>query len=141
MGMFDKDKEIGVDLTSKVAEGVEFILWGAKVDTAAVATRLGDARKTRLLVSAQDRPSDLRELVTLASAIADAAEVADSSDFPAVVFWTKVNTRAGNTAVVIRFVRPFGETDREATLVREVKAARRREQPVGTTGADDDIPF
>lgn len=141
MGMFDKDKEIGVDLTSKVAEGVEFILWAAKVDEATVSTRLGAARKTRLLVSSSDKPGDLRELVTLASAIADAAAGADAGDFPAVVFWTKVDTKAGNTAVVLRFVRAFGETDREARLVAEVRSSRRRDAGQPATGADDDIPF
>lgn len=108
MGMFDKDKEIGLILTNEFERGQEFILHNAVVDAEPVKTDIGDARKTRLTVSKMDAPRDTYEVTTLGSAIADKAEEAEDSDFPAVVKWLQVSGRFGNDATVLQFVKPYG---------------------------------
>jgi len=129
--MFDKDKEIGTPITdiyplSHDNESKPFVLWGASVDSDTVDTEIGPARKTRLVVSDvnRDATSDRVEATTLASAIADKAEKADASDFPAVVkLMTVPSKKFGGTALVLQYVKPYKvssdpfegmETDSEA---------------------------
>lgn len=107
MGMFDKDKEIGRQLIPTFKFGDEFILWDAQVDADPVTTKIGPARKTRLLVSRLDKPADKFELSTLGSAIADKAEEAEESDFPAVVQVLQVEGQANSQATVLQFVKPY----------------------------------
>lgn len=140
MGMFDKDKEIGTPITdlyplSHDNESKSFVLWDAKVDSEKVDTEIGPARKTRLIVSDlnRDAASDRVEATTLASAIADKAEKADASDFPAVVkLMTVPSKKFGGTALVLQYVKPYTvprdpfegmDSDAEA---EPVSAGRRR---------------
>lgn len=116
--MFDKDKEIGTRIedlyplsgTSNGMESKPFVLWAAKVDAERVETDLGEARKTRLQVSDVDSDAerDRTEVTTLASAIADKAEGAEDSDFPAIVKLMQVPSKKyGGTALVLQYVRPY----------------------------------
>lgn len=106
MGMFDKDKEIGRQLTQVFKFGDEFILWNAR-ESGTVNTKIGEARKTELLVSKLESPDAKFELGTLSSAIADKVAEAEAGDFPAVVQLLQVPTDKGNDATVIQFVREY----------------------------------
>lgn len=110
MGMFDKDKEIGLILTNEFQQGEEFVLHGVSVDAEPVQTSIGPARKTRLMVERLDGNHREYEVTTLGSAIADKAEQAEPSDFPAVVKWLQVKSNFGNDATVLQFVRPYEGT-------------------------------
>lgn len=104
MGMFDKDKSFGVDVTSVFGLGDPFILWGAAVDDELVPTSLGDARKTRLVVSTLADPAAHREVTTLASAIADKAAEATPADFPCKVELRSVASSFGGQALVLQWL-------------------------------------
>lgn len=111
MGMFDKDKEIGLQLTNEFERGQEFVLHGAAVDAEPINTEIGPARKTRLRVAKLDgnrQAGEPYEVGTLASAIADKAEEAEDADFPAVVKWLEVKSNYGGMATVLQFVKPYG---------------------------------
>jgi hypothetical protein len=107
MGMFDKDKEIGNRIDTEFEIREDFILWAAEVSPDLITTEIGDARKTLMEVSRLDEPDIHFEVTSLASAIADKAELADPSDFPAVVQLRKVASRFGNEALVLQFVRSY----------------------------------
>jgi hypothetical protein len=104
MGMFDKDKSFGVDVTSVFQLGTPFLLWGAEVLPEPVETSLGDARKTRLIVSTLEQPELHREVTTLASAIADKAAEAAPDDFPCKVELRKVDSSYGGEALVLQWL-------------------------------------
>lgn len=108
-GMFDKDKEIGLALIDAFDKGEEFVMYDATVDEDRVEipdSKLPPARKTRLQVARLSDPAEQFEVTTLGSAIADKAEEAEPSDFPAVCLWTTVKTDY-NDATVVRFIREF----------------------------------
>lgn len=105
MGMFDKDKEIGRQLTAVFAAKEEFVLYDIHVLEEKVNTTLGDADKTVLTVSSLDDTDTRFEVSTLGSAIANKAREAEPSDFPAVVCWMEVDSNFGNQATVLQFIR------------------------------------
>lgn len=112
MGMFDKDKEIGQIMEQVFQEREEFVLWAATVAPDPVPTEIGDAEKTVLSVSrlsAEGRQVGERfDVNTLASAVAGKAKDAEPDDFPAVVTWLRVHSKAYNTqATVLSFVREY----------------------------------
>lgn len=117
MGMFDKDKEIGNQVTSAFQLGEQFVLLGVTQDKDKVATAFGDATKTRMKVCklAADGKSlhgQPFEVTTLGGAIADKAALATADDFPCVVELRRVATNKGNPATVLQFVGSFdGTTD------------------------------
>jgi hypothetical protein len=102
--MFDKDKSFGVDVASVFPLGVPFLLWGAEVLPETVPTALGEARKTRLIVSTLEAPDNRREVTTLASAIADKAAEAAPDDFPCKVELRKVASSFGGEALVLQWL-------------------------------------
>jgi hypothetical protein len=102
--MFDKDKSFGVDVTSVFPLGQPFLLWGAEVLADKIPTALGDASKTRLIVSTLADPTDHREVTTLASAIADKAAEASPDDFPCRVELRKVASSFGGEALVLQWL-------------------------------------
>jgi hypothetical protein len=108
VGMFDKDKSFGVDVTSVFALGTPFLLWGAEVLPERIDTALGTgdkgAQKTRLIVSSLDDPALHREVTTLASAIADKASEASPDDFPCKVELRKVGSSFGGEALVLQWL-------------------------------------
>lgn len=107
-GMFGKDKEIGNRIDGAFQLGEPFILWDAAVAPDKVQTEIGPARKTLLDVSRLDSPDERFACVSLASAIADKADLATPDDFPAVVELRKVKGRFGdNLALVIQYVRDY----------------------------------
>ena len=107
-GMFGKDKEIGNRIDGAFDLGEPFIIWDAAVAPDKVQTEIGPARKTLLDVSRLDSPDERFACVSLASAIADKAELATPKDFPAVVELRKVKGRFGdNLALVIQYVRDY----------------------------------
>ncbi len=115
VGMFDKDKEIGRRIDHEFELGAEFIVWDAKIDTEEVSTSIGNARKTRLLVSTLRDPRTMFEAATLGSAIADKVAEATPLDFPAVVKLLKVpSSKSQNDALVIQFVREYGDDESRA---------------------------
>lgn len=106
MGMFDKDKAIGLVLHELVPQGEEFTIWGARVLDEKVNTRFGLTENAELEITRKgDR--DRMKVTTLASAIVGKVKEAEASDFPAVVIWTKVNTTAQEDVTVLRFIRPL----------------------------------
>lgn len=104
MGMFDKDKAFGVEVGSVFGLREPFLLWGAAVDPEPVATAIGNARKTRLIVSTLEQPQLHREVTTLASAIADKAVEAGPADFPCKVELRKVASSFGGDALVLQWL-------------------------------------
>lgn len=114
MGMFDKDKEVGIILTSWIGANVPFILWGARIAREDYPTNLGPAVQSELTVSKLDDPGDKYEVRTLASAIATKVREAAASDFPAVVQWAVVTSSYGGTATVLSFLKPYGRQDANA---------------------------
>jgi hypothetical protein len=113
MGMFDKDKEFGQNLINEVPKDEKFILWKATIDEETVDTQYGDARKTRLIISRKDDPGEKFEVTTLASAIADKAQDAVPEDFPAIVYWTEVDSNFGGKATVLQFFSEYKEDSEE----------------------------
>lgn len=106
MGMFDKDKEIGRELTSVFAEREQFVLEGVRVDPEAVSTDFGLADKSILTVHTLDRPSESFEVTSLGGAIAAKCKQAEAGDFPAVVCWCTVKSKQfGGNATVLQFIR------------------------------------
>lgn len=105
MGMFDKDKEVGRQLTSEFKEGEKFILYAVDVDPEAVKTDLGMADKTSMEVARLNDRGERFEVNSLGSAIASKAKEADDSDFPAIVCWLVVDSKKwGTKATVLQFI-------------------------------------
>lgn len=111
MGMFDKDKEVGNRIDTEFDLREKFILWGARVASEKVATKIGPATKTIMEVSRLSEPDLHLEVTSLGSAIASKAEEADESDFPCVVELRKVASKFGNDALVLQFVGPYEPID------------------------------
>lgn len=106
MGMFDKDKEIGRELTTAFKENEEFVLEGVTVEAAAVKTDFGMADKSTLTVR-KVGGGETFEVTSLGGAIASKCKEAEPDDFPAVVCWLTVESKAyGKDATVLQFVRP-----------------------------------
>jgi hypothetical protein len=105
MGMFDKDKEIGRELTSTFAEREEFKLLAVKVDEKAVQTDFGKADKSTLGVQRLDG-GEAFEVTSLGGAIANKCKEAAAGDLPAVVCWLTVTSKQfGKDATVLQFIR------------------------------------
>lgn len=116
MGMFDKDKEIGLLITEYVGLGEEFILWGVRITRDDFPTKLGPTAQTELIVSKTRTPGEKYTTTTLASAIAAKAREAEDSDFPAVCQLGKVESKTfGGDALVIRFLKPYGAASSAAS--------------------------
>jgi len=108
VGMFDRDKEIGVILTSYMKERENFILWDAGIIREDFPTNIGPAAQTGLTVSRMSDPGDRVTVTTLASAIAGKAREANPSDFPAVVYWAAVWSDKWNRNItVLQFVKAY----------------------------------
>lgn len=134
MGMFDKDKEIGLLLTRPFQQGEQFILWNAEVTREDFPTKFGPSPQATLRVSKLNLPREHMEVTTLASAIVAKVREAEHDDFPAVVFWTYAQARSGGDALVLQFVKPYGGQQESGTGAQEAIPA--------TVPADDDtIPF
>lgn len=110
MGMFDKDKEIGLLLTGMFAEREEFILWHAGIVREDYPTKLGPAAQSELEVSRLNAPGDRFKVTTLAGAISAKVREATPDDFPVVVFWMTVDSQYGGKATVLQFMRPWGDS-------------------------------
>lgn len=110
MGMFDKDKEIGLILQSTFNQGEHFVLWGAEVTREDFPTEIGPAAQVTMEVSKAEQPREKFSVTTLASAIVAKVREADPEDFPARVFWTEAySKRWKQNATVLQFVGPYGE--------------------------------
>lgn len=108
MGMFDKDKEMGLILTDWIDSRQEFVLHNARIVREDFPTSIGPATQTELEVSRMGE-GDRYRVTTLASAIAEKVKEADPSDFPAVVWWMQVQSSRfpDRQATVLQFVRPL----------------------------------
>ncbi len=105
MGMFDKDKEIGRELTTAFKQGEEFKLISVSVDEKAVKTDFGMADKSTLTVEKLGGGGQF-EVTSLGGAIANKCKEADENDLPAIVCWLIVPSKQyGNDATVIQFIR------------------------------------
>lgn len=107
MGMFDKDKEIGLILTTWIDPREEFIIHGASVIREDFPTELGPTPQVEMEVSKVQAPRTTYKVTTLASAIVAKVREAEGDDFPAVVMWFKTPSRYGQDAQVLQFVRPW----------------------------------
>lgn len=109
MGMFDKDKEIGIILQNWIPKETPFILWDARIIREDFPTTLGNAVQVGMTVSRMDDPSERYEVTTLASAIAGKVREAEAGDFPAVVQTAYVDSKYGREALVLSFLKPYGK--------------------------------
>lgn len=119
MGMFDKDKEIGLIITRYVQPGEEFILWGVRILREDYPTDLGPAVQSELTVSKVSSPGERYATTTLAQAIAAKVREADPGDFPAICSLAHVPTKWGQDALVIQFLKPYGRPDTSATQTQD----------------------
>src|ERR1700741_2266755 len=101
MGMFDRDKEFGRNLTDAFPPNVEFIVHAARVEDEPVPTELGMAEKAVLTVSRLSEPGEQFEVTTLASAIVEKTREASADDFPAVCCWMTVQSKKWGTQAVV----------------------------------------
>ena len=113
MGMFDKDKEIGLILQNTIPQGKQFIVFSAEIVREDFPTKLGPATQSQFEVAYPETPNDRMTVTTLAGAIANKVREAEPDDFPAVVFWTSVPVATG-MATVLQFVGPWGGGKRAA---------------------------
>jgi hypothetical protein len=114
MGMFDKDKEFGLDITDAFPLGEQFVLYAAEVRPDKIDTTYGKASKAVLTVARLKRgvPEAQFEVTTLASAIADKASEAEPSDFPCLVELRQVNSKTfGTTALVLQWCGNLDDAD------------------------------
>lgn len=133
MGMFDKDKEVGLLLTSVVPMGKQFIVWNAGVTREDFPTKFGPSAQATLTISYPDNPGEKMDVTTLAGAIVDKVREAEDSDFPALVIWREAPAERSSTgkATVLQFLKAYGS------------AGVPDSEPVSTAGAtqvptDDD---
>ena len=112
-GMFQRDKEFGLDVADAFPLETPFILWGAMVQDETIATEFGQARKARLVVqrvqtddNGNHKPDGQRfDVTTLASAIADKAADAEPDDFPCYCDIREVQSkRYGRSALVLQWI-------------------------------------
>lgn len=106
MGMWDKDKEIGRRIDAVFNINDYLVVWSAQA-AGTVPTDLGEARKTRLVVSSVTDVDNRQEVSTLASAIADKVDGATDADFPVVCQLLRVPSGKGNDALVLQYVKDF----------------------------------
>lgn len=106
MSMFDKDKEIGRNLTTVFSAQEEFVLLGVRVEEEKVKTDLGMADKSTLRVRRMNSNEEF-DVTSLGKAIANKCKEAEDSDFPAVVCWLTVPSKTyQSNATVLQFIRP-----------------------------------
>lgn len=157
--MFDKDKEMGLILTSTFDQGEQFVLWNAAVAREDFPTKFGPAPQAALEVSKQSTPQQRFTVNTVASAIVSKVREAESDDFPALVMWRKVpaSMSPSGEAVVLQFIAAWGAADgapprapqmpgeefTARTGGRQFPPATLPDQPAPTPAApaDDDLPF
>lgn len=141
MGMFAKDKEIGLILQKYVPKRAEFVLWDAEVTREDFPTDLGPAAQATLAISSltRDPEGTNKTLVTtLASAIVDKVREATREDFPAVVYWTTVTSaKFGREATVLQFVREHTYPGMKSSP----QPGGTVESPADPSPAEDEIPF
>lgn len=120
MGMWDKDKLYGgerldrhvkIGTVEEGSAGAEKVaLFDIQIVSDEVPTDLGNATKTAMVIGKLDdsgtKVTEVLEVNTLASAIADKARVAAEGDLPAVVcfFETPAGTEGYSDATVMQFV-------------------------------------
>jgi hypothetical protein len=154
MGMFDKDKEIGLLLTSAFNQGEQFVLWNAYIDREDFPTQYGPVPRASLDVSKIDnqRAGQKFTVNSVASAVVAKVRDAERDDFPAVVFWRKAPSARSSSgeALVLQFVSAWGNAvpeDRPPEVREDDLAARAGGRDFSTPPAttpvapDDDIPF
>lgn len=135
MGMFDKDKEIGIILQNWIPQETPFIVWDARVIRDDFPTTLGNATQVGMTVSRMDNPAERYEVTTLASAIAGKVREAEPDDFPAVVQTAYVDSKYGREALVLSFLKPYTR----GNSVPPVPRAAAEPSPPPTE--PDSIPF
>lgn len=131
MGMFDKDKEIGLLVTNFAKLGEPFIVWSARIIREDFPTKMGLAVQSGLEVSKLTTPRDRYGCTTLASAIGAKVKEAEGGDFPAVVQLLMVESKFGRDALVLQFLKPYGGAGSPAPTAGASSS----------TDEDDDIPF
>lgn len=120
MSMWDTDRAYGghrLDSVFPIGEGVgskseTFILYAVNVLPEKVETSLpGGATKTLLRVASRAEPDVVFIVGTLASAIADKAERASATDFPAVVRLERIQPKQEGfgPALVLTFVKMYAD--------------------------------
>jgi hypothetical protein len=153
MGMFDKDKEIGLLLTSAFNQGEQFVLWNAYIDREDFPTQYGPVPRASLDVSKIDnqRAGQKFTVNSVASAVVAKVRDAERDDFPAVVFWRKAPSARSSSgeALVLQFVSAWGNAAPEdrPPEVREDPDLMARSggrdfttAPDSADGPDDDTP-
>jgi hypothetical protein len=113
MGMHDKDKEIGLILQQYVPKREEFILWDASIVRDDFPTDIGPATQVELWISLgtdDTRGQHKVRVTTLAAPIAAKVREAEPDDFPAVMFWSTVQSKFNNDATVITYVRDLHQS-------------------------------
>lgn len=154
MGMFDKDKEIGLLLNNTFEQGEQFILWNAEVTRDDFPTKFGPSPQVTLTVSKLASPRDQMQVTTLAAAIVAKVREAERDDFPAVVFWrlAPADRSPTGSALVLQFVKAWGNVPNAhdpATAAAMVNHTPGEPLPGTDTAAkkapagvgQDDIPF
>lgn len=159
MGMFDKDKEIGLILTSVFQQGEQFIIWDARIDREDFPTRYGPSPRAAMTVSKPDNPGQRLEITTVASAIVSKVREAEPTDFPALVMWRIVDSdRSGSgKATVLQFLAAWGADRNNPPVAPQIPGAARPEVDAAdfeaalpplpgrdrqtAPASDDDIPF
>jgi len=144
MGMFDKDKEIGVILQNWIAPNTPFIIWGARILREDFPTQIGNATQSGLRVSKVDTPGDRYDVTTLASGIAAKVREAEPTDFPAIVQTIYVNSKFGNDALVLQFLKPYDGANSRGSATRQATAAADtppQSAPQSAPAEQSDIPF
>lgn len=155
MGMFDKDKEIGLLLTSFFQQGEQFILWGATIDDTPMQTKYGLSDVARLKVSKKDDPRQEFEVTTVASAIVAKVTDAEPDDFPALVMWRQAPSErsASGLATVLQFIAAWGGSRASTPRAPMIPDAADPAELAARSGGrdfstpeprevtDDDIPF
>lgn len=145
MGMFDKDKEIGLIVTRWVDLNTPFILWDVRILREDYPTDIGLAVQSGMVVSRIDSPDDRYNATTLASAIAAKVREAEAADFPAIVSLAEVKSRfADNKALVLQFLKPYegpGSKSYRPEVAGAPMAAETDKSKSRRARASDDIPF
>jgi hypothetical protein len=154
MGMFDKDKEVGLLLTSAFDQGEQFVMYDARIDREDFPTKFGPQPRAMMTVAkiVNGKPGPRFEVNTVASAIVSKVREAESDDFPAVVMWRKVpsDRSSSGEALVLQLVAAWGaaaDNPPTAPMIPEgvahdadAFAAAAGPLPSGPP-QDDDIPF
>jgi hypothetical protein len=137
MGMFDKDKEIGLLLTSAFNQGEQFVLWNAYIDREDFPTQYGPVPRASLDVSKIDnqRAGQKFTVNSVASAVVAKVRDAERDDFPAVVFWRKAPSPDPNTVADPAMAAMAGQVEMawQMMLGQATAAGFTREQIISLT--------